>query len=197
MSLICTMFEVFVCTRLICARIHLRNSRMSLAADIARSDLAIVGSFAYGGQRHDQLTIYVDRDELLGAEGSAAVAAAILAGWFAQERKGVDKAHGYFRRSGYQNPWAMCLVDYQEKDVLRILPFCRHTFHVVCVDIWLKQHSTCPACRISLRDSPDRKRLMEPSTAQLQDPFLHQKLLFRIHASLSSQTPVFLLVEET
>ncbi|KAG6477124.1 hypothetical protein ZIOFF_066376 [Zingiber officinale] len=49
MSLICTMFEVFVCTRLICARIHLRNSRMSLAADIARSDLAIVGFFALDG----------------------------------------------------------------------------------------------------------------------------------------------------
>ncbi|KAG6477627.1 hypothetical protein ZIOFF_066895 [Zingiber officinale] len=41
-----TMFIVFVCTRLICARIHLRNSRMSLPTDASRSDLGIVGSFA-------------------------------------------------------------------------------------------------------------------------------------------------------
>lgn len=56
----------------------------------------------------------------------------------------------------------VCLSEYQEKDVLRILPYCRHAFHVTCIDIWLKQHSTCPVCRISLHDSPDRKRAMRP-----------------------------------
>jgi len=56
----------------------------------------------------------------------------------------------------------VCLAEYQERDVLRILPYCRHAFHVTCIDIWLKQHSTCPVCRISLRDSPDRKRAMQP-----------------------------------
>lgn len=69
---------------------------------------------------------------------------------------------------GMSNVWSIlcrctvCLAEYQEKDVLRILPYCGHTFHITCIDIWLKQHSTCPVCRISLRDSPDRKRAMQP-----------------------------------
>lgn len=56
----------------------------------------------------------------------------------------------------------VCLAEYQEKDMLRILPYCGHGFHVTCIDIWLQQHSTCPICRISLRDSPERKRAMPP-----------------------------------
>lgn len=52
----------------------------------------------------------------------------------------------------------ICLADYQEKDVLRTFPYCGHSFHATCIDIWLKQNFTCPICRISLRDSSDRKR---------------------------------------
>lgn len=55
-----------------------------------------------------------------------------------------------------------CLEEYRDDDVLRILPYCGHSFHVTCIDIWLQQHSTCPICRMSLRECPDRKRLMQP-----------------------------------
>ncbi|XP_040384599.1 RING-H2 finger protein ATL73-like [Oryza brachyantha] len=60
----------------------------------------------------------------------------------------------------------ICLADYEEKDVLRILPSCGHDFHVACIDIWLMQHSTCPVCRISLCDFPDSKHKIShlPST---------------------------------
>ncbi|XP_010541822.1 PREDICTED: RING-H2 finger protein ATL58-like isoform X2 [Tarenaya hassleriana] len=57
---------------------------------------------------------------------------------------------------------SVCLGEYHREDVLRILPYCGHSFHVNCIDIWLQQHSTCPVCRISQRDSSDRKRLMQP-----------------------------------
>lgn len=56
----------------------------------------------------------------------------------------------------------VCLAEFRGEDILRILPYCGHSFHVTCIDIWLQQHSTCPVCRISLREFPDRKRIMRP-----------------------------------
>ncbi|KAL0910422.1 hypothetical protein M5K25_021403 [Dendrobium thyrsiflorum] len=58
---------------------------------------------------------------------------------------------------------AICLSEYQEKDILRVLPYCGHAFHVYCIDTWLRQHWTCPVCRISLRNSPDRRRKTPPA----------------------------------
>ncbi|PRQ25199.1 putative transcription factor C2H2 family [Rosa chinensis] len=42
---------------------------------------------------------------------------------------------------------AVCLMEYEDGDALRILPPCGHGFHVGCVDRWLKCHSSCPSCR--------------------------------------------------
>ncbi|XP_030451209.1 RING-H2 finger protein ATL67-like [Syzygium oleosum] len=43
----------------------------------------------------------------------------------------------------------ICLGEYKESDVLRLLPVCGHFFHVRCVDPWLRLHATCPVCRKS------------------------------------------------
>lgn len=56
----------------------------------------------------------------------------------------------------------VCLAEYHHEDVLRILPNCGHSFHANCIDIWLQQHSTCPVCRISLREYSEKKRIMQP-----------------------------------
>ncbi|KAL3520924.1 hypothetical protein ACH5RR_019073 [Cinchona calisaya] len=42
---------------------------------------------------------------------------------------------------------SICLQDYKESDMLRLLPECGHFFHLKCVDLWLKLHPTCPICR--------------------------------------------------
>ncbi|KAK4279481.1 hypothetical protein QN277_011257 [Acacia crassicarpa] len=42
---------------------------------------------------------------------------------------------------------SICLADYKEDDMLRLLPDCGHLFHLLCVDPWLKVHNTCPICR--------------------------------------------------
>ncbi|KAI4344501.1 hypothetical protein L6164_011720 [Bauhinia variegata] len=42
---------------------------------------------------------------------------------------------------------AVCLTRFESTDVLRLLPKCKHAFHVECVDTWLDAHSTCPLCR--------------------------------------------------
>ncbi|KAK7278584.1 hypothetical protein RJT34_23616 [Clitoria ternatea] len=44
---------------------------------------------------------------------------------------------------------SICLGDYKETDMLRLLPDCGHLFHLACVDPWLRLHSTCPICRKS------------------------------------------------
>ncbi|XP_030942726.1 RING-H2 finger protein ATL43 [Quercus lobata] len=42
---------------------------------------------------------------------------------------------------------AVCLNRFDSNEVLRLLPKCKHAFHVECVDTWLDAHSTCPLCR--------------------------------------------------
>ncbi|XP_048134923.1 RING-H2 finger protein ATL67-like [Rhodamnia argentea] len=44
---------------------------------------------------------------------------------------------------------SICLGEYKESDVLRLLPECGHFFHMKCVDPWLRLHATCPVCRKS------------------------------------------------
>lgn len=42
---------------------------------------------------------------------------------------------------------AVCLSKFHDEETLRLLPKCKHAFHVACVDRWLESHSTCPLCR--------------------------------------------------
>ncbi|KAL8493439.1 hypothetical protein ACS0TY_024592 [Phlomoides rotata] len=42
---------------------------------------------------------------------------------------------------------AVCLNKFDADEVLRLLPKCKHAFHVECIDTWLEAHSTCPLCR--------------------------------------------------
>lgn len=45
---------------------------------------------------------------------------------------------------------AVCLSKFEGAEVLRLLPKCRHAFHVDCIDRWLEDHSSCPLCRYRL-----------------------------------------------
>lgn len=44
---------------------------------------------------------------------------------------------------------SICLSDYKDNDMLRLLSNCGHIFHVKCIDPWLRLHPTCPICRNS------------------------------------------------
>ncbi|XWS73296.1 hypothetical protein CRYUN_Cryun02cG0116000 [Craigia yunnanensis] len=64
---------------------------------------------------------------------------------------------------------AVCLTRFEPNELLRLLPKCKHAFHVECVDTWLDAHSTCPLCRF--RVDPEDILLTEEdySSRQNQD----------------------------
>lgn len=135
-----TMFIVFVCTRLICARIQLNASRRSFPA-ASRSDLGLLER---------------------GIHGLEPVAIAKFP---------TKKFSDEFFSSNDEAQCTVCLIEYQPKDVLRILPYCGHSFHVGCIDTWLQQNSTCPICRISLRDYPEKHMLQPMSSSAIRISF--------------------------
>ncbi|XP_058731057.1 RING-H2 finger protein ATL2-like [Vicia villosa] len=49
---------------------------------------------------------------------------------------------------------AVCLSEFEEGEIGRILPKCNHSFHVDCIDMWFHTHSTCPLCRKSVELLP-------------------------------------------
>ena len=42
---------------------------------------------------------------------------------------------------------SVCLARFDDSDHLRLLPRCRHAFHLACVDRWLESNASCPLCR--------------------------------------------------
>ncbi|KAG5055370.1 hypothetical protein AAZX31_03G143700 [Glycine max] len=44
----------------------------------------------------------------------------------------------------------VCLTEFQEHDMLKVLPNCSHAFHLHCIDIWLQTNANCPLCRSSI-----------------------------------------------
>ncbi|XP_055808359.1 RING-H2 finger protein ATL67-like [Solanum dulcamara] len=56
---------------------------------------------------------------------------------------------------------SICLCDYKEAEMLRMLPDCKHYFHVMCIDAWLKLNASCPVCRNSPFPTPMSTPLSE------------------------------------
>lgn len=45
---------------------------------------------------------------------------------------------------------SVCLSEFQEDEILRLLPKCNHAFHIPCIDTWLRSHTNCPLCRAGI-----------------------------------------------
>ncbi|CAI9781472.1 unnamed protein product [Fraxinus pennsylvanica] len=41
----------------------------------------------------------------------------------------------------------ICLSEFEEREIVKLIPYCRHGFHPRCIDTWLSSHVTCPVCR--------------------------------------------------
>lgn len=55
-----------------------------------------------------------------------------------------------YRKEKYGLECAICLIEFENDDVLRFLTLCCHVFHQGCIDLWLESHNTCPVCRRGL-----------------------------------------------
>ncbi|GLT84622.1 hypothetical protein SLE2022_028430 [Rubroshorea leprosula] len=49
---------------------------------------------------------------------------------------------------------SICLCEYRDLEMLRMMPECGHYFHVSCIDAWLKLNGSCPVCRNSPLPTP-------------------------------------------
>ncbi|KAJ9130248.1 hypothetical protein P3X46_025910 [Hevea brasiliensis] len=73
-----------------------------------------------------------------------------------------------FRREKYGLECAVCLAEFEDDDVLRLLTVCYHVFHQECIDLWLESHKTCPVCRSDL-DLPRETLEKTPASEQNND----------------------------
>ncbi|XAR54800.1 hypothetical protein NMG60_11030103 [Bertholletia excelsa] len=64
---------------------------------------------------------------------------------------------------------AICLSEFIDDDALRLLPTCHHVFHQECIDLWLGSQNTCPVCRRSLEDSPEKSPVPTPIAGNDED----------------------------
>ncbi|EXB52692.1 RING-H2 finger protein ATL68 [Morus notabilis] len=56
---------------------------------------------------------------------------------------------------------SICLCEYKASEMLRMMPECRHCFHLCCLDAWLKLNGSCPVCRNSPLPTPLSTPLQE------------------------------------
>jgi hypothetical protein len=66
----------------------------------------------------------------------------------------------------------VCLGEFRDGELLRLLPKCGHAFHVPCIDAWLRAHVNCPLCRAHVlhpadadADAGDGERVPPPAGA--------------------------------
>ncbi|KAI3411224.1 uncharacterized protein J3R85_018276 [Psidium guajava] len=71
---------------------------------------------------------------------------------FSREARGV---------SGSNTTCSICLCEYKDSEMLRMMPECRHFFHLFCLDAWLKLNGSCPVCRNSPLPTPISTPLSE------------------------------------
>ncbi|CAN8286157.1 unnamed protein product [Cochlearia groenlandica] len=57
---------------------------------------------------------------------------------------------------------SICLCEYKEAEMMRMMPECKHYFHLSCLDTWLKRNGSCPVCRNSPLPTPTSTPMSTP-----------------------------------
>ncbi|TXG64468.1 hypothetical protein EZV62_011462 [Acer yangbiense] len=80
---------------------------------------------------------------------------------------------------------AVCLLEFEEDDYVRTLPGCLHSFHVDCIDIWLRSHANCPLCRACIFPTSAESPFVPIMAARIR-PSLDDNMFFHNSISLES-----------
>ncbi|KAM0963531.1 hypothetical protein FF1_022639 [Malus domestica] len=69
---------------------------------------------------------------------------------------------------GYKDrlEYVVCLTRFNQTEVLRLLPKCKHVFHVECIDTWLDAQSTYPLCKYWVDPEDVRRRRKSLATEE-------------------------------
>lgn len=74
---------------------------------------------------------------------------------------------------------AVCLSPYTDAELLRLLPACKHAFHMSCVDQWLERHSSCPLCRAPVLEYSADQAGDDVITPEMLSLFVEREPSFR------------------
>lgn len=69
---------------------------------------------------------------------------------------------------------AICLAEFVDPELLRLLPICSHVFHPHCIAPWLTFHVTCPVCRANLEIPVNNNQLLPHHDESLAVQVLQQ-----------------------
>lgn len=61
---------------------------------------------------------------------------------------------------------SVCLSEFAEDESLRLLPKCRHAFHLPCIDTWLRSHKNCPLCRAPVMHETVTSHVVEQNSGE-------------------------------
>ncbi|XP_057430716.1 probable E3 ubiquitin-protein ligase RHA4A [Lotus japonicus] len=56
----------------------------------------------------------------------------------------------------------VCLGEFEMKEEVLQIPYCKHVFHIDCIHHWMQSNSTCPLCRCSI--IPTTTKFLNPES---------------------------------
>ncbi|KAH7298941.1 hypothetical protein KP509_25G065800 [Ceratopteris richardii] len=88
-----------------------------------------------------------------------------------------------------QQSCPICLADFVDHELIRVLPGCLHSFHATCLDEWLRRQATCPTCRADLPPLLQVHVILDPADAESGRP-KHSSSEETLGKEPSSSSPV-------
>ncbi|KAG8057073.1 hypothetical protein GUJ93_ZPchr0002g26828 [Zizania palustris] len=93
---------------------------------------------------------------------------------------------------GWGGDCAVCLGEFRDGELVRLLPRCSHPFHAPCIDTWLRAHVNCPLCRSAVvvsSDLPASATEAEAEDGQAEDHQVFDEIsLSESHADASADS---------